>query len=137
MTLEYPYSECTNVASVYRHVSQGLKPEALAKVKSPELFEFICCCLEYDVEKRFTAAALLQHPWLQKNLKALEDDENNTGGAGNQFIELVSAEQFEKIRAQIGGTADGWAKYCDSICIPLYVSFSFDVIILVSHQATQ
>jgi len=31
-TLQYPYSECTNPAQIYRKVSQGIPPAGLAQV---------------------------------------------------------------------------------------------------------
>ena len=41
VTVEIPYSECDNVAKIYKKVSSGVRPAALNKVKDPEVKAFI------------------------------------------------------------------------------------------------
>lgn len=58
VTLEMPYSECNNVARIYRKVTSGLRPEAMNKVKDPEVKAFIEKCLAQP-RARPSAADLL------------------------------------------------------------------------------
>lgn len=73
-THEYPYSECTNPAQVFKKVMSGEKPLSLEKLKSRdiEIYNFIEECLE-PVESRKSAAELLDHPFL----KNIDDESNN------------------------------------------------------------
>ena len=40
-TQEYPYMECSNPAQIYKRVSQGIKPNAIERVKDPVLRDII------------------------------------------------------------------------------------------------
>ena len=62
-TLEYPYSECTNMAQIRKKVTSGIKPECLAKVKDPQVREFIEKCL-VPASERLSAMELLKDPFL-------------------------------------------------------------------------
>ncbi|KAH7282706.1 hypothetical protein KP509_35G044400 [Ceratopteris richardii] len=62
-TAEYPYSECSNAAQIYKKVLTGKKPEALEWVKDPELRHFIEKCLA-PASKRLPARELLADPFL-------------------------------------------------------------------------
>ncbi|XVF38219.1 hypothetical protein REPUB_Repub20aG0081600 [Reevesia pubescens] len=64
VTFEYPYSECTHPAQIYKKVVSGKKPEALYKVNDPEVREFVEKCLA-TVSRRLTARELLRDPFLQ------------------------------------------------------------------------
>ncbi|KAL2233768.1 serine/threonine-protein kinase WNK8 [Sesamum indicum] len=64
VTLEYPYSECKNPAQIFRKVTSGVKPAALAKVASKEVKEFIEKCL-VPASERMSAKELLKDPFLQ------------------------------------------------------------------------
>eukprot|EP00249_Psilotum_nudum_P024571 c29225_g2_i1 orf=691-3273(-) len=64
VTFEYPYSECTNAAQIYKKVISGKKPEALSKVTDLELREFINKCL-VTASKRLPARELLKDPFLR------------------------------------------------------------------------
>ncbi|GAA0169359.1 non-receptor serine/threonine protein kinase [Lithospermum erythrorhizon] len=64
--LEYPYSECTHPAQIYKKVVSGKKPDALYKVKDPEVREFIEKCLA-TVSLRLSAKELLNDPFLRIN----------------------------------------------------------------------
>ncbi|GAB2210260.1 hypothetical protein Droror1_Dr00015523 [Drosera rotundifolia] len=63
VTSEYPYSECTNPAQIYKKVTSGKKPLSLYKVKDPEVREFIEKCLA-TVSCRLPARKLLKDPFL-------------------------------------------------------------------------
>ncbi|XVE66004.1 hypothetical protein DITRI_Ditri08aG0046700 [Diplodiscus trichospermus] len=64
VTFQYPYSECTHPAQIYKKVISGKKPEALYKVKDPEVREFVEKCLA-TVSHRLPAKELLIDPFLQ------------------------------------------------------------------------
>lgn len=64
VTFEYPYSECTNSAQIYKKVTTGVKPTALSKVKDPEVKAFIEKCL-VPASERMPAKDLLKDPFLK------------------------------------------------------------------------
>ncbi|KAI5067294.1 hypothetical protein GOP47_0017822 [Adiantum capillus-veneris] len=64
VTSEYPYSECSNAAQIYKKVMLGKRPEAMKLVKDPELCQFIEKCLA-PASKRLPARELLMDPFLQ------------------------------------------------------------------------
>lgn len=64
VTSEYPYSECSNAAQIYKKVMLGKRPEAMKLVKDPELSQFIEKCLA-PASKRLPARELLMDPFLQ------------------------------------------------------------------------
>lgn len=63
VTGEYPYAECKNAAQIYKKVTQGIKPECLAKVQDKEVLSFILSCLAPEHE-RWSAKKLIDHPFL-------------------------------------------------------------------------
>jgi WNK lysine deficient protein kinase len=73
ITQEKPYSECTSHAQIVYKVLQNEPPEALERIKDPEVLEFIMLCLSPQKEKRPTARQLLNSPFLQN----LENKKNN------------------------------------------------------------
>ncbi|KAG6750612.1 hypothetical protein POTOM_045117 [Populus tomentosa] len=64
VTFEYPYSECTHPVQIYKKVISGKKPDALYKVKDPEVRQFVEKCLA-TVSLRLSARELLNDPFLQ------------------------------------------------------------------------
>ncbi|CAA2981404.1 probable serine threonine- kinase WNK9 isoform X1 [Olea europaea subsp. europaea] len=64
VTFEYPYSECTHPAQIYKKVISGEKPDALYKLKDSEVRHFVEKCLA-TVSERLTAKELLDDPFLQ------------------------------------------------------------------------
>jgi serine/threonine protein kinase len=68
-TLEYPFSECTNPAQIFKKVSTGQKPRSLLKLKDADIVQFLDECLA-PCNQRKSAAELLEHPFLQN----VEDD---------------------------------------------------------------
>ncbi|GER25082.1 kinase [Striga asiatica] len=64
VTFEYPYSECSHPAQIYKKVISGKKPDALYKVKDPEVRRFVEKCLA-TVSDRLSAWELLNDPFLQ------------------------------------------------------------------------
>ncbi|KAK1419260.1 hypothetical protein QVD17_28424 [Tagetes erecta] len=64
VTFEYPYSECTHPAQIYKKVTSGKKPNAFYKVQDPEVRRFVEKCL-VTVSHRLSAIELLKDPFLQ------------------------------------------------------------------------
>ncbi|XP_073136319.1 probable serine/threonine-protein kinase WNK9 isoform X2 [Henckelia pumila] len=64
VTFEYPYSECTHPAQIYKRVISGKKPDALYKVKDLDVRRFVEKCLA-TVSDRLSAWELLNDPFLQ------------------------------------------------------------------------
>ncbi|CAG5130609.1 unnamed protein product, partial [Candidula unifasciata] len=58
---EYPYKECHNPGQIYRKVTTGVYPEALDKVKDPEIHGIIEGCIRTKKEERLTVKDLLAH----------------------------------------------------------------------------
>ncbi|KAI4306180.1 hypothetical protein L6164_029481 [Bauhinia variegata] len=75
VTVEIPYSECDSIAKIYKKVSSGVRPQALNKVKDPEVKAFIERCLAQP-RARPSAAELLNDPFFDK----IDDDENDDNG---------------------------------------------------------
>ncbi|KAL0435376.1 UNVERIFIED_CONTAM: putative serine/threonine-protein kinase WNK7 [Sesamum radiatum] len=67
-TSEYPYSECTNPAQIFKKVISGIKPAALGKVKDPEVKEMIEKCL-LPASLRPSAAQLLKDPFFSSEIQ--------------------------------------------------------------------
>ncbi|KAJ0809473.1 putative protein kinase WNK-NRBP family [Helianthus annuus] len=63
LTHEYPYSECTNPAQIYKKVTSGKLPRAFYKVKDLEAQCFIGKCL-VNASKRLSAKDLMLDPFL-------------------------------------------------------------------------
>ncbi|KAF6146930.1 hypothetical protein GIB67_036649 [Kingdonia uniflora] len=62
VTREIPYSECDTNAKTYKKVISGVRPQAMNKVKDPEVTKFIEKCLAKPKERPF-AAELLKDPF--------------------------------------------------------------------------
>jgi WNK lysine deficient protein kinase len=75
VTLELPYSECDNVAKIYKKVTSGRRPQAMNKVKDPEVRAFIEKCLAQP-RARPSAADLLKDPFFVGIRDDDDDDEN-------------------------------------------------------------
>ncbi|XP_076447257.1 uncharacterized protein LOC143284474 isoform X2 [Babylonia areolata] len=80
---EYPYSECSNAAQIYKRVTTGVLPEALDKVAISEIRDIINHCICSKKEERYTVKALLQHDFFLEEygfkveLVNKEDEMNN------------------------------------------------------------
>ncbi|KAG2316520.1 hypothetical protein Bca52824_019642 [Brassica carinata] len=63
VTFDYPYSECTHPAQIYKRVISGKKPDSLDKVKDHEVRGFIEKCLA-SASLRLSARELLNDHFL-------------------------------------------------------------------------
>lgn len=61
ITREYPYSECSNAAQIYRKVTSGEPPRALTTMIDCDVKSVILSCLKREAQ-RPSAAELLEHP---------------------------------------------------------------------------
>ncbi|XP_074310840.1 putative serine/threonine-protein kinase WNK11 [Silene latifolia] len=73
VTMEIPYSECENVARIYKKVSEGVRPESLKKIADTEVKDFIEKCLAKP-RARPSASELLADPFFAS---VIDDDEND------------------------------------------------------------
>ncbi|BAF20976.1 probable serine/threonine-protein kinase WNK3 [Oryza sativa Japonica Group] len=78
VTLDYPYSECSNPIQIYKRVISGIKPAALYRVSDPVVRQFIERCLA-PAARRPAARELLDDPFLLP----LEDDGFFSGDGGD------------------------------------------------------
>ncbi|KAI9076485.1 hypothetical protein K1719_041471 [Acacia pycnantha] len=83
VTFEYPYSECNHPAQIYKKVISGKKPDALYKVKDPEVRQFVEKCLA-TVSLRLSARELLEDPFLQ-----IDDYESLRPADSREFDDMV------------------------------------------------
>ncbi|KAJ8760726.1 hypothetical protein K2173_017813 [Erythroxylum novogranatense] len=79
VTFEYPYSECTHPAQIYKKVISGKKPDALYKVNDPEVRQFVEKCLA-TVSLRLSARELLNDPFLKMDGCDSDSRQLNYGG---------------------------------------------------------
>ncbi|ESQ42894.1 hypothetical protein EUTSA_v10014189mg [Eutrema salsugineum] len=79
VSLEIPYSECDSVAKIYKRVSNGVKPEALNKVKDVEAKTFIEKCIA-EPKARPSAAELLRDPFFDGIVDDDEQEEEENNG---------------------------------------------------------
>ncbi|KAM5585343.1 putative serine/threonine-protein kinase WNK11 [Rosa sericea] len=75
VTLEMPYGECDNIAKIYTKVTSGVRPQALNKIKDPEVRAFVERCLAQP-RARPSATELLKDPFFDE-VDDDDDDENN------------------------------------------------------------
>ncbi|KAK9734242.1 hypothetical protein RND81_04G125700 [Saponaria officinalis] len=66
LTSEYPYSECSNSAQIYKKVTAGKKPDAFYRIQNAEAQQFVAKCLE-DASTRPPARELLFDPFLARD----------------------------------------------------------------------
>ncbi|RZC29786.1 probable serine/threonine-protein kinase WNK5 isoform X3 [Glycine soja] len=64
-TSEFPYSECSNPAQIYKKVTSGKLPEAYYRIHDLEAQRFVGKCLA-NVSERLSAKELLLDPFLAK-----------------------------------------------------------------------
>ncbi|CAM8918074.1 unnamed protein product [Rhodiola kirilowii] len=97
VTLEFPYSECTTSAQIYKKVINGKKPDAFYKVKDPEVQKFVEKCLA-TVTLRLSARELLEDPFLQvveyQSNSVLVECQRGFDGIGVIPRQLIADDHF-------------------------------------------
>ncbi|CAJ1960562.1 unnamed protein product [Sphenostylis stenocarpa] len=90
LTSDYPYSECTNPAQIYKKVSSGKLPAAFFRIEDTEAQKFIGKCL-IAAAKRPSAKELLHDPFL------LSDDASSMAKIGIQkpFLNYSEMEKLQ------------------------------------------
>lgn len=66
-TGEYPYSECSTPAQIYKKVTSGQPPQCFQKIDNLELREIIGRCIRQKKEERPTVKELLQMEFFQED----------------------------------------------------------------------
>lgn len=84
VSMEYPYSECNNMAQIFKKVFGGEKPKAFDMLIDGDVKHVISACLEREA-KRPSAHDLLDHP-------LFKDWEKDSGVASNLFLVKGSSE---------------------------------------------
>lgn len=87
VTMEYPYSECTNPAQIFKKVTGGLKPKVFHELIDGEVKEVIGACLRPEKD-RPSAAELLAHPLFR-------DWESDDGRRSNLSLIYGTPENLE------------------------------------------
>ncbi|KAK9689450.1 hypothetical protein RND81_09G059700 [Saponaria officinalis] len=82
VTMEIPYSECDNIARIYKKVMEGVRPEGLQKVQDPEVRAFIDRCLAKP-RARPSATDLLADPFFDGLTDDDDDDDDNDNDNDN------------------------------------------------------
>ncbi|XP_076310879.1 uncharacterized protein LOC143225405 isoform X5 [Tachypleus tridentatus] len=100
VTTEYPYSECSGPAQIYKRVISGIPPQSFHKVENPNLRDIIRNCTQLKKEHsllatcRPTVKELLQLDFFQEEL-----------GVKVEFVNreksLISAESKVELRLQV------------------------------------
>ncbi|XP_045468465.1 uncharacterized protein LOC123676556 isoform X2 [Harmonia axyridis] len=67
-TSEYPYSECTGPAQIYKKVISGVKPASFDKVQSPDIKDVIESCIRPRKEDRPKVKDLLMHAFFEEDV---------------------------------------------------------------------
>ncbi|KAI4324530.1 hypothetical protein MLD38_030013 [Melastoma candidum] len=66
LTSEFPYSECSNPAQIYKKVTSGKLPNAFYRIQSMEARDFVGKCLK-PASERLSALELLSDPFLSSD----------------------------------------------------------------------
>lgn len=67
-TGEYPYSECSGPAQIYKKVVSGVKPQSLEKVTIPEVKDIIESCIKPNKADRPKVKDLLNHEFFGEDI---------------------------------------------------------------------
>ncbi|ORX89588.1 kinase-like protein [Basidiobolus meristosporus CBS 931.73] len=115
LTREYPYSECQNPAQIYRKVTQGIRPASLQRITDPDILQFIELCIQYDPNRRPSAAQLLCHPFL-----ALDSGTGPESVYSSSFGSSVSlpAESIPQSTTSSQRSTDTWISDKESATYP-------------------
>jgi serine/threonine protein kinase len=101
-TMEYPYSECSNAAQIYRKVTMQVRPAGLQKVACKELADFINTCIA-PLEQRPRSRQLLKHPYFASIRNSLHPSKSDLFLAGADHIAGPRSSSAALGRAPMSG----------------------------------
>ncbi|KAK1271499.1 putative serine/threonine-protein kinase WNK3 [Acorus gramineus] len=131
VTFEYPYSECSNAAQIYKKVTAGVKPASLGMVKDPGVKQFIEKCIA-DVSERVSAEELLNDPFLKSDGESgsvgssLIPDKNHSVHGNGQCGTTINSTSAEPDTSMMGRdfTVQGLRKDSNTIFLKLRIADS-------------
>ncbi|XP_037089688.1 serine/threonine-protein kinase WNK3-like [Pollicipes pollicipes] len=90
VTAEYPYSECTGPAQIYKKVITGIKPSSFEKIEDAQTRELIEWCTRLNNKERPTVKQLLNHEFFAEDCGMRLDVANReeTVSSDRSVIEL-------------------------------------------------
>ncbi|KAF9363102.1 ATP binding [Mortierella sp. NVP85] len=102
VTGEYPYGECKNAAQIYKKVTQGLKPDCLAKVTDPQVLSLINQCIAPENE-RYSAQEAIEDTFLAVEPEVVV---LTTNEAKNNLMLQVVFKGTDKLSVKFGFNTD-------------------------------
>ncbi|PXF44718.1 Serine/threonine-protein kinase WNK2 [Gracilariopsis chorda] len=87
VSMEYPYSECTNMAQIFKKVFGGEKPRAFEMLVDGDVKDVIAACLQRE-PLRPSAVELLKHP-------LFSEWETDEGSASNLSLVKSSSQSVQ------------------------------------------
>jgi hypothetical protein len=102
---EYPYSECSNAAQIFRKVTMGVKPASLKLVTDEETKNFIELSIEQNPDLRPSAEELLNHPFLKlTDFSQVDGSSSNLSFSSRnwQSMEFQEDDEFREGRDRQG-----------------------------------
>ncbi|KAF5737281.1 serine/threonine-protein kinase WNK5 isoform X1 [Tripterygium wilfordii] len=110
LTCEYPYSECSNPAQIYKKVTSGKLPLAFYQIQDSEAQRFVAKCLA-TVSERLPAHELLLDPFLTSDEgelqcipRVLSQKTNSCNGTVLESSTPLLADQTKTTDMTITGT---------------------------------
>lgn len=97
VTCERPYSECQNVAQIFKKVISGQKPASLTKVQDPEFKQLIEKCL-VPASERPSAFDLLNDPFLLGDEDSTKQNTGTTQASQSSYFELRRFSEDHEFR---------------------------------------
>ena len=101
-TLDYPYSECSNAAQIYRKVTLGVRPVGLQKVTCRELADFINTCIA-PLDQRPRSRQLLKHPYFASIRSTLHPTKSELLLSASSSQNPSGSQQFCRSRMPTSG----------------------------------
>ncbi|CDY72128.1 BnaCnng76130D, partial [Brassica napus] len=102
VTFDYPYSECTHPAQIYKRVISGKKPDSLDKVKDHEVRGFIEKCLA-SASLRLSARELLNDHFLCSDESESKTKENYFDHTHYSNGYYIHNNKFDNVHISITG----------------------------------
>lgn len=94
LTGDYPYSECSNAAQIYRKVTQGNPPDGVERIAGEEIKRIVLNCIQHDKNKRYKVKELLALDYFKPEENSNKDD---LSAASLSDINLEPLIDFELI----------------------------------------